>query len=176
MFLQGMWTFIKIVLFFIIMLCVAWAIPYEELVNKFLYAHVNFTDAEKIAKRILGEPDPEPFDSIRVYSCVLINTLISIPLLSMIISTYNAITGKTTPAEFLKEWALSTLWRFAKIALFTFLFWALLRLLPYEVIFPAGETYSSFVMATAVGFNLLLAIFGYRLITKVIKLLRYSAI
>lgn len=142
---------------------------YEHLVDSFIYTRISITDAEKIAKQILGEPDPEPYHSIRMYISLVINTLISVPLMGVIISAYNAITRKTKPAELPKEWALSTLRRYGKIALFTFLFWALIRLLPYDVIFPAGETYSNFVMTAAFGFHLLSAVFGYRFITKIIK-------
>jgi len=169
MFFQGMWTSIRIVLFFIVMLAVAWGVPYEDLVDTFIYTHISYSEAEKITKQILGEPYPEPYDSISDYISLVINTLISIPIMGVIISVYNAITRKTTPAELPKEWTLSTLRRFGKIALFTFLFWALLRLLPYDVIFPAGETYSNFVMTAAFGFHLLSAVFGYRFITKIIK-------
>lgn len=169
MFLQGRWTSIRIVLFFIVMLAVAWGVPYEDLVDTFIYTHISYSEAEKITKQILGEPYPEPYDSISDYISLVINTLISIPVMGVIISVYNAFTRKMTPAELPKEWALSTLRRFGKIVLFTFLFWALLRLLPYDVIFPAGETYSNFVMTAAFGFNLLSAVIGYRFITKIIK-------
>lgn len=169
MFLQGMWTLIRIVIFFIVMLFIAWAVPYDDLVDNFIYTHISLTEAENISKQIWGEPEPEPYDSIAQDIGLIINTLISVPLLSVILSALNAITGKTRPAGLLKEWALSTLRRFAKIILFTFLFWALLRLLPYEVIFPAGEKVSNAAFAAAMGFNLLLAVFGYRLITRIIK-------
>ncbi len=169
MFLQGMWTSFRIVLFFIIMLIVAWVVPYEDLVDSFIDTHISYADAGKIAKQILGEPDPEPYDSISDYISLVINTLISVPLMGMITSVYKAIIRKTKPAELQKEWALSTLRRFGKIVLFTFLFWALLRLLPYDLIFPAGEKVSNAAFAAAVGFNLLLAVFSYRLITRIIK-------
>lgn len=154
---------------FIVMLVVAWVVPYEDLVDSFIYTHISYTDAGKIAKQVLGEPDPEPYDSISGYISLVINTLISVPLMGVIISAYNAITRNTKPAELPKEWALSTLRRFGKIALFTFLFWALLRLLPYDVIFPAGETYSNFVMTVAFGLHLLSTVFGYSFITRIIK-------
>lgn len=169
MFLRSTGSFARIVLFFVVMLAVAWVVPYEDLVDTFTYKHINYSDAEKIAKQVLGEPDPEPYDSISDYISFVINTLISVPLMGLIISAYNAITRKTKPSNLPKEWAFSTLRRFGKIALFTFLLWVLLRLLPYDVIFPAGETYSNFVMTAAFGFHLLSAVFGYRFITKIIK-------
>ncbi|MEG1350601.1 MAG: hypothetical protein RSD49_21475 [Hafnia sp.] len=169
MFLQGMWVFIRIVLFFVIMLIVEWTVPYDNLVENVLSTHVSLADADKIAKLIWGAPDLEPYNAITQCISLLINTLLSVPLMSIIISAFNAITGRTTPAGLPKEWALSTLRRFAKIFLFTFLFWALLRVLPYEALFPADEPYSSITAAVAVSFNLLLAVVGYRLMAKIIK-------
>jgi len=117
-----MWTSFRIVLFFIIMLVVAWGVPYEDLVDSFIDTHISYTDAGMIAKQILGEPDPEPYDSISDYISLVINTLISVPLMGVITSAYNAIIRKTKPADLPKEWTLSTLRRFGKIVLFTFLF------------------------------------------------------
>ncbi|HIE5564362.1 TPA: hypothetical protein ACXNQR_004704, partial [Enterobacter kobei] len=64
-----------------------------------------------------------------------------------------------------REWFSSTLRRLAKIFGFTFLFWALFRLLPYQSLFP-DQTYSNFTMAAIVGFQLLLTIVCYWFITK----------
>lgn len=100
------------------MLVVAWGVPYEDLVDSFIDTHISYTDAGMIAKQILGEPDPEPYD----YISLVINTLISVPLMGVITSAYNAIIRKTKPADLPKEWTLSTLRRFGKIVLFTFLF------------------------------------------------------
>jgi len=153
-------------LFLIVMLLVAWAVPYEDLVNEFIYTYISLTDAEKIAKQILGEPDPEPYDSIRMYISLVINILISVPLMSVIMSAYNAITRKTKPAELLKEWAFSTSRRFAKIALYTFLFWALIRFLPWQTLFPDNQNFTAFTAVTFLVINLLLTSICYWLITK----------
>lgn len=64
-----------------------------------------------------------------------------------------------------REWFSSTLRRLAKIFGFTFLFWALFRLLPYQSLFP-DQTYSNFTIAAIVGFQLLLTIVCYWFITK----------
>lgn len=104
------------------MLVVAWGVPYEDLLDSFIDTHISYTDAGMIAKQILGEPDPEPYDSISDYISLVINTLISVPLMGVITSAYNAIIRKTKPADLPKEWTLSTLRRFGKIVLFTFLF------------------------------------------------------
>lgn len=151
---------------FIVMLVVAWVVPYEDLVDSFIYTHISYPDAGKIAKQVLGEPDPEPYDSISGYISLVINTLISVPLMGVIISAYNAITRNTKPAELLKEWALSTLRRFGKIALFTFLFWALLRLLPWQTLFPDNQTFTAFTAVAFLIFNLFLTSICYRFITK----------
>lgn len=151
---------------FIVMLVVAWVVPYEDLVDSFIYTHISYTDAGKIAKQVLGEPDPEPYDSISGYINLVINTLISVPLMGVIISAYNAITRNTKPAELPKEWALSTLRRFGKIALFTFLFWALLRFLPWQTLFPDNQTFTAFTAVAFLVFNLFLTSICYRFITK----------
>lgn len=151
---------------FIVMLVVAWVVPYEDLVDSFIYTHISYTDAGKIAKKVLGEPDPEPYDSISSYISLVINTLISVPLMGVIISAYNAITRNTKPAELPKEWALSTLRRFGKIALFTFLFWALLRLLPWQTLSPNNQTFTAFTAVAFLVFNLFLTSICYRFITK----------
>ncbi len=166
MFLQIRWTFIRIMFFLVVMLFVAWAVPYEDLVNELIYTHISLTDAEKIAKQILGEPDPEPYDSIRMYVSLVINTLISVPLMSVIMSAYIAITRKTKPAEVLKEWAFSTLRRFAKIALYTFLFWALIRFLPWQTLFPDNQNFTAFTAVAFLVINLLLTSICYWLITR----------
>lgn len=166
MFLQGMWTSIRIVLFFIVMLAVAWAVPYEDLVDTFIYTHISYSEAGKIAKQILGEPDPEPYDSISDYISLVINTLISIPFMGVIISAYNAITRKTKPSNLPKEWAFSTLRRFGKIALFTFLLWVLLRFLPWQTLFPDNQSFTAFTAIAFLVFNLFLTSICYRSITK----------
>lgn len=166
MFLQGMWKSIRIVLFFIAMLAVAWVVPYEDLVDTFIYTHISYSEAEKIAKQILGEPYPEPYDSISDYISLIINTFISVPLMSVIITAYNAITRKTKPADLPKEWALSTLRRFAKIALYTFLFWTLIRFLPWQTLFPDNQTFTAFTAVAFLGLNLFLTSICYRFITK----------
>lgn len=166
MFLRGMWTSIRIVLFFIVMLAVAWGVPYEDLVDTFIYTHISYSEAEKITKQILGEPYPEPYDSISDYISLIINTLISVPLMGVIISAYNAITRKTKPTELPKEWALSTLRRFGKIALFTFLFWVLIRFLPWQTLFPDDQSFTAFSAIAFLVFNLLLTSICYWFITK----------
>jgi len=166
MFLQGMWTSIRIVLFFVVMLAIAWVVPYEDLVDTFIYTHISYTDAGKIAKQILGEPDPEPYDSISDYISLVINTLISVPLMGVIVSAYNAITRKMKPVDLPKEWTLSTLRRFGKIALYTFLFWVLIRFLPWQTLFPDNQSFTAFTAIAFLVFNLFLTSICYRFITK----------
>ena len=157
--------FTKIALFAVVMLIVAKVIPYDGLVGS-LTGLFDFQSASKVTRYILGEPDLEVWESLRDYFGILINTLISVPILSAIITAYNAITRKVDHPRLPKEWAVSTLRRFAKIFGFTFLFWVLFRFLPYQSFFPDGKTYSTFIMAAFVGFNLLLTIACYRFITK----------
>lgn len=157
--------FIKIALFAVVMLIVAKVIPYGSLVES-LTGLFDFQSASKVTRFILGEPDLEVWESLHDYFGLLINTLISVPILSAIITAYNAIIRKAAQSGLPKEWSISTFRRFAKIFSFTFLFWALFRFLPYQSVFPNGEKYSTFITAAIMGFNLLLTIACYWLITK----------
>lgn len=157
--------FIKIALFAVVMLLVAKVIPCDGLVNS-LTGLFDFQSASKVTRFILGEPDLEVWESLRDYFGTLINILISVPVLSAIITAYNAITRKADQSGLTKQWAVSTLRRFAKIFGFTFLFWVLFRFLPYQSVFPNGEKYSTFITAAIMGFNLLLTIACYWFITN----------
>jgi hypothetical protein len=157
--------FIKIALFAVVMLIVAKVVPYDGLVDS-ITALFDFQSASKTTQFILGEPDLEVWESLRDYFGMLINTLISVPVLSAMITAYNAIMRTEHPYGHTKEWGGSTLRRFAKIFGFTFIFWALFRFLPYQAVFHDGDTFSAFTMAAIVGFNLLLTIACYWFITK----------
>lgn len=158
--------FIKIAFFILIMLIVDKSVHYEELVFNFVSHHVSFSSSGRIAAFILGEPDPEPRESIREYISIFINILLSVPLLSVVISGIDTVTRKVKPDDFLKEWALSTLRRFIKIFFFISFFWALFRLLPYQAVAPDNEIYSFFTAGAVIGFNLALTIACYWFITK----------
>ncbi len=162
---------IKIALFAVVMLIVAKVVPYDGLVDS-ITGLFDFQCASKTTRFILGEPDLEVWESLRDYFGILINTLISVPIMSAIITAYNAIIRKELLSGLTKQWTVSTLRRFAKIFGFTFLFWVLFRFLPYRSAFPDGETYSAFTMAAIVGFNLLLTIACYWFITKKITIKR----
>lgn len=156
--------FIKIALFAVVMLIVAKVVPYDGVVNS-IKGLFDYQSANKFTHFILGEPDSEVWESLGDYFSILINTLISVPVTSAIITTYSVVTHKVSPAGIPREWGNSTLRRLAKIFGFTFLFWALFRLLPYESLLP-DQTYSNFTMAAIVGFQLLLTIVCYWFITK----------
>lgn len=157
--------FVKIALFAATMLIVAKAVPYDGLIDS-VTGLFDFQSASALTSFILGEPDLEVWYSLHEYVAIVINTLISVPVLSAIITVYYGITRKVSVASLPGEWAFSTLRRFAKIFTFTLLFWALLRFLPYQSVFPDGQTYSAFTMAALVGFNLFLTIAGYWFITR----------
>ncbi|HAT1610835.1 TPA: hypothetical protein I8Y22_002196 [Raoultella planticola] len=156
--------FIKIVLFAVVMLMVAKVVPYDGLVNS-ITGLFDFQSADKFTHFILGEPDLEIWESLGDYFSILINTLISVPVMSAMMTVYSAVTHKVSPADIPSEWGSSTWRRLAKIFGFTFLFWALFRLLPYQSLLP-DQTYSNFTMAAIVGFQLLLTIVCYWFITK----------
>ncbi|SFU13861.1 hypothetical protein SAMN05192562_10675 [Kosakonia arachidis] len=156
--------FIKIALFTAVMLIVAKVIPYDGLVDS-ITGLFDFHSASKFTRFILGEPDLEVWESLGDYFSILINTLISVPITSVVITAYRAVTRKVSLINIFREWVGSTRRRFAKIFGFTFLFWALFRLLPYQSIFP-DQTYSDFTIAAIVGFQLLLTIVCYWFIVK----------
>jgi len=158
------------VLFAAIMLLVAKEVPYEGLVNsiKILF---DFQSAEKITYFILGESDLDVWESLGDYVSILINTLISVPVMSAVITAYTGMLNKVNPADIPRMWISSTQRRLAKIFGFTFLFWILFRFLPYQSAFH-DQTYSSFTMAAIIGFNLLLTIACYWFIAKKITIKR----
>jgi hypothetical protein len=161
---------IKMVLFAAIMLLVARGVPYEGLVYS-IKTLFDFQSAEKITHFILGEPVLEVWESLGDYFSILINTLISVPVMSAVITAYIGIINKVSPTDIPMMWFSSTQRRLAKIFGFTFLFWTLFRFLPYQSVFQ-DQTYSSFTMAAIVGFNLLLTIACYWFITKKITIKR----
>lgn len=126
--------FIKIALFSVVMLIVSEVISYDGLVSSII-ALFDFQSASNFTRFILGEPDLEVWESLHIYFSILINTLISVPVMSAIISAYNGVTRKVSSASLPEDWILSTLRRLAKLFAFTFLFWLLFRFLPYQVFF-----------------------------------------
>lgn len=162
---------IKVALYIIIMFLTEKMVPYGNLVN-LITGLFNFQSASAFTCFILGEPDPEVWESVNFYFSFCIATLISIPLMSAVITTYNSITCKTIHSSVLKEWTFSTLRRLVKIFVFIFIFWALFRFLPYQYVFPANRSYSESILAAGMVFNLLLTIFCYWFIQKKIAFKR----
>ena len=155
--------FIKIALFSVVMLIVSEVIPYDGLVSAII-GLFDFQSASNFTRFILGEPDLEVWESLHIYFSILINTLISVPVMSAIITAYSGVTHKVSPANLPEDWILSTLRRLAKLFLFTLLFWILFRFLPYQIFFPDGEIYSAPIIAAIVAFNLLLTVACYGVI------------
>lgn len=156
---------VKISLFSLLMPIVAKTVPYDDLVNSFVIRHVNYDSASFIGELVLGETDPEPYESVVFYIDIMLNTLICVPLLSLIISVYNAFKRKFRLIELITDCGISTLRRLVKLLSFTFLFCALLRFLPYQLL-PSAEAYSAITTASVVALNLILTIFCYWFITK----------
>lgn len=162
----------KILLFSFLMMVVAKALSYDDLVNSFLIKYVTYDNASFISELILGEPDPEPYDSMIFYIDVLLNMLICVPLFSAIFSFCHAIKRKLKVAETLRDCGVSTLRRFVKLSFFTVLFCTLFRILPYQSILPVGEKYSVGMIVAVVMFNLILTIFCYWFVTEKITIKR----
>jgi len=163
--------FIKISLFSAIMLIVAKLVPYDELVDS-ITVLFDYQNAQRFTHFILGEPDLEPWESLQAYFNLLINTLISVPVMSAVITFFNRVTIKVNPASLLKEWIFSILRRLAKIFAFTFIFWALFRCLTYHSFFESENHFSDFALAAFIGLNLLLTIACYCFIMKKITFKR----
>jgi hypothetical protein len=155
----------KFVLFMLIMLLVARMMPYDGVVDNVMNRHVNLSDAERIEKLIFGESSPEPYDSVRDYISIVINALITVPLLGVVITLLNGIKRKSKPDDMLSEWLISTFRRFAKLLYLTFLFITSFRLLPYQTFFPDNQTYSVQTLVTVAGFNLMITLVIYGLTT-----------
>lgn len=158
---------IKLALFCAMMLLIAKSVPYDGLVDRFITKYFDFDRADSFTRFILGEPDPESWESLHDYFNVFVNTLISVPVISLIITAYNAIVKRSTPAAHAKEWLTSTARRFLKVFGFTFIFWASFRFIPYDSII--GESDNSFLTAAAVGFNLCLATAIYLMTKKLVN-------
>lgn len=152
--------FIKIALFSVVMLIVSEVIPYDGLVSAII-GLFDFQSASNFTRFMLGEPDLEVWESLHIYFSILINTLISVPVMSAIITAYSGVTLKVSPANLPEDWILSTLRRLAKLFAFTLLFWLLFRFLPYQAFFPEGETYSALIIAAIMTVNLLLTVACY---------------
>ncbi|MEX0501077.1 Uncharacterised protein [Raoultella terrigena] len=163
--------FIKIALFSVVMLIVSEVIPYDGLVSAII-GLFDFQSASNFTRLILGEPDLEVWESLHIYFSILINTLISVPVMSAIITAYSGVTHKVSPANLPENWILSTLRRLAKLFAFTLLFWLPLRFLPYQVFFPDRETYSALIITAIMTFNLLLTVACYGVVMNKITIKR----
>ncbi len=159
---------VKLALFCGVMLLVAQWVPYDGLVDRFISKHFDFEEAERLTRFVLGEPDLEVWESLRDYFCVIVNTAISIPLFGLIITGYRALTMRGAVAPHAKEWMTSTVKRFLKVISFTFLFWAVLRIFPYEAIIKKDSN-SNFVFSMIILFNLIVSISTYIVVVKLLR-------
>ncbi|MFK3707215.1 hypothetical protein ACI2JR_20135 [Klebsiella sp. NPDC088457] len=155
--------FIKIALFFVVMAIVSKIIPYDGLVSSII-GLFDYQSASNFTSFILGAPDLEVWESLHIYFSILINTLISVPVMSAIITAYSGVTHKVSPTNLPEDWILSTLRRLAKLFAFTLLFWILFRFLPYQAFLPDGEKYSDLIITAIITFNFLLTVACYRVI------------
>lgn len=157
---------LKIALLLITMVIVGRVVHVGDIISGLLGGHIGSDSANKLETFIIGESDPEPYESLIDYISIIITTLISVPLFSFITAIFYAFTKRIEFKDISKEWAISTQRRFAKLFTFVFFFWALFRVLPYETLFPGTKTYSSVVLILVVGFNLALTFVCYYFVTK----------
>ena len=158
---------IKIILFITTMLIIAKVVPYEGFVDE-LANCIGDQNAAKFSSFILGEPDLEVWDSLRMYLSILLNTLVSIPVMSMIDTFYVGVKRGMSTSSLFCIWGVTSLRRYGKILTFTFIFWVLLRFIPYQYMFPDDKVYSSIILVAVAVFNLIITIVCYGLIKKII--------
>jgi len=109
---------IKIALFIVSIFLVAKWVPYGGLVDT-ITDKFDYQSAQRFTAAIEGEANPEAWEAVSDYFSLLINTLISIPLLSALITTYHLAVKRRTPGHHAKEWMTSTVRRFLKVFLYT---------------------------------------------------------
>ncbi len=157
---------VKIILFILIMLLVAFRVPYDGLTSSIM-SFFDFEQAEKITSFILGERDLEVMESLRSYINILINIAISVPLLSGLTVMYCAMVRKKFSMSDIKLWATETIRRFGKIFLLIFIFWVYVQLVPYEMINIGSR--EMLLFSIIVTINTLLTIITYRIIIMLFK-------
>ena len=157
---------IKIVLFIVIMFLVAKWVPYDGVVSA-ITERFDFEGAQRFTAAIEGEPNPEAWEAVSDYFSLLINTLISIPLLSALITTYHIAVKRSTVGHHAKEWMTSTVRRFLKVFLYTWLFWIVFRVMPYEPLVNGSQSTAVYIAIFTI--NIAITTAAYVLIVRLIK-------
>ncbi|WP_337038413.1 MULTISPECIES: hypothetical protein [Pseudescherichia] len=157
---------IKIALFILIMFLVAKWVPYGGFVSA-ITDKFDYQSAQRFTAAIEGEPNPEAWEAVSDYFSLLINTLISIPLLSAVITTYRIAVKRSTTGHHAKEWMTSTVRRFLKVFLYTWLFWIVFRVMPYESLVNGSQS-TALYLAIAI-INIAITIAAYVLIVGLLK-------
>ncbi|WP_238081437.1 hypothetical protein [Pseudescherichia vulneris] len=157
---------IRIALFILIMFLVAKWVPYGGFVRA-ITDKFDYQSAQRFTAAIEGEPNPEAWEAVSDYFSLLINTLISIPLLSALITTYHVAVKRSTTGHHAKEWMTSTVRRFLKVFLFTWLFWIVFRVMPYESLINGSQS-TALYLAIAI-INIAITTAAYMLIMRFIK-------
>jgi len=157
---------IKIALFIVIMFLVAKWVPYGGFVSA-ITDKFDYQSAQRFTAAIEGEPNPEAGEAVYDYFSLLINTLISILLLSAVITTYRIAVKRRTPGHHAKEWMTSTVRRFLKIFLFTWLFWIVFRVMPYESLINGSQNSAVYIAIFTI--NMAITTAAYMLIVRLIK-------
>jgi len=157
---------IKIALFILIMFLVAKWVPYDALVDA-ITDKFDYQSAQRFTAAIEGEPNPEAWEAVSDYFSLLINTLISIPLLSALITIYPITVKRSTVGHHAKEWMTSTIRRFLKVFLYTWLFWIVFRVMPYESLVNGSQSTAVYIAIFTV--NIAITTAAYMLIVGLVK-------
>jgi len=157
---------IKIVLFIVIIFLVTKWVPYGGFVSA-ITERFDFEGAQRFTAAIEGEPNPEAWEAVSDYFSLLINTLISIPLLSALITTYHIAVKRSTTGHHAKEWMTSTVQRFLKVFLYTWLFWIVFRVMPYESLVNGSQSTALYLAIVII--NIAITTAAYMLIVKLMR-------
>ncbi|WPO96042.1 hypothetical protein SFA32_03420 [Buttiauxella sp. HR94] len=157
---------IKIVLFIVIIFLVTKWVPYGGFVSA-ITERFDFEGAQRFTAAIEGEPNPEAWEAVSDYFSLLINTLISIPLLSALITTYHIAVKRSTTGHHAKEWMTSTVRRFLKVFLYTWLFWIVFRVMPYESLVNGSQSTALYLAIVII--NIAITTAAYMLIVRLMR-------
>jgi len=148
------------------MFLVAKWVPYDGIVSA-ITERFDFEGAQRFTAAIEGEPNPEAWEAVSDYFSLLINTLISIPLLSALIKTYHIAVKRSTTGHHAKEWMTSTVRRFLKVFLYTWLFWIVFRVMPYESLGNGSQSTALYLAIVII--NIAITTAAYMLIVRLMR-------
>lgn len=164
-------TILKICTFIMIMWLVSF-IPYENIIDPLIFENVNYNTAKTLIFYILGETYSEPYDLLLLYLYILLNIIISIPLLSLVTISTSIYTNNTKHHSCAKEWLASVVRRYMKTFIYSTIFCSSFRLIPYEQI--VSNVDKEIILLLIIIFNLVFSTILYFSLVEIVKRTRSS--